>query len=65
MNYNNFNKETIKIKVKKLVSKSKKNNIIKSHIQAFEDIPVKYEEHKGNINSYLENYSCFLINIKN
>ena len=55
MNYNNFNKETINSKVKKLVSKSKKNNIIKSHIQAFEDIPAKYEEHKGNINSYLEN----------
>lgn len=54
MNYNNFNKETINSKVKKLVSKSKKNNIIKSHVQAFEDTPVKYEEHKGELKAYLK-----------
>lgn len=56
MNYNNYNKETINPKVKKLVSKSKKNNIIKSHIQAFEDTPVKYEEHKGELKAYLKKY---------
>lgn len=54
MNYNNYNKETINLKVKKLVSKSKKNNIIKSHVQAFEDTPVKYEEHKGELKAYLK-----------
>ncbi len=54
MNYNNLNKETIKTKVKKLISKSKKNYIIKSHVQAFEDTPVEYEEHKGELKSYLK-----------
>ncbi len=54
MDYNNFNKKIIKTKVKQLVSKSKKNNIIKSHVKAFEDTPVEYEEHKGELKAYLK-----------
>lgn len=36
-------------KVKKIVSKAKKNNLIVSHVKAFETNPVSKEYHKGKM----------------
>ena len=39
-------------KAKELVTKSKEKNLIKSYTVAFEDFPVKEENHKGNREVY-------------
>ena len=44
-----FKSKEQKKRVSTLLSKSKEMNLIKDHIQAFEDVPVKFEEHKGRI----------------
>lgn len=35
-------------KFKSLIKVAKKQGLIKSHVQAFQDVPVKEEKHKGN-----------------
>lgn len=39
-------------KIRKLIKKSKKLNLIKTSDEAFKDFPVEKEIHKGNINAY-------------
>lgn len=39
-------------KVKELLAKAKNKDLIKSHKLAFDETPVKQEEHKGNINAF-------------
>lgn len=39
-------------KVKKLLAKAKRKDLIKSHELAFEETPVKQEEHKGKITAF-------------
>ena len=46
------NNKNLKLKVKNLIKKSKKMNLIKPHTLAFEDTKVKYEEHKGKLSAY-------------
>ena len=42
----------LKKKVKELLAKAKKKDLIKSHVLAFKDTPVEKESHKGNIKAY-------------
>ncbi len=49
---NDFRSEGLKEKVSLLLAKSKKMKIIKSHVQAFEDVPIEKEQHKGNVKGY-------------
>lgn len=42
----------LKKKVKELLAKAKKKDLIKSHVLAFKDTPVEKEAHKGNIKAY-------------
>ena len=35
-------------KFKELIKKAKKQGLVKSHVDAFQDVPVKNEKHKGN-----------------
>ncbi|MDE5539435.1 MAG: hypothetical protein K2J20_02990 [Bacilli bacterium] len=43
---------TLQKRVKKLIKKSKENNLIKPHKDAYDDFSVKEEEHKGNKASF-------------
>lgn len=45
------NKALIK-KVKKMVAKAKKKNLIQPHVLAFDNTPVNLEEHKGKLEAY-------------
>lgn len=49
MNKNNFNFENLEVKkiTKEIVEKAKKNNLVKPVSQAFKDISVSTEIHKG------------------
>ncbi len=47
-----FRNTKLKLKVKELIKKSKKLNLIKPHTAAFEDTPTKYEQHKGKLVEY-------------
>lgn len=40
--------------IKSSVKHAKENNLIFSHIKAFDDYSVKKEKHKGNIGYYLK-----------
>ena len=46
-----FNSFELRTKVKELIETAKKNNLIKPLEEAFKDMPVKDEIHKGNINN--------------
>lgn len=47
-----FEDKILKKRVKTLVAKSQKNDLIKSHIASFAETPVTQENHHGKINSY-------------
>ena len=47
-----FRNTELKTKVKDLIKKSKDNNLIKSHVFAYKDTPVKSENHRGNLAMY-------------
>ncbi len=49
---NDIRDNKLKLKVKDLIKKSKKLNLIKPHTAAFEDTPTKYEQHKGKLVEY-------------
>lgn len=40
--------EELNLQFKKLVNKAKEKKLIKSHVEAFHDVPVNQEKHKGN-----------------
>lgn len=42
----------LKKKVKELLAKAKKKDLIKSHLLAFENTPVEEEEHKGQLKAF-------------
>ena len=45
---NNFNDNTLKDRVKKILKEAKNNNLIKPHTLAFDKYPTQEEIHKGN-----------------
>lgn len=47
-NSNNFDNNSLKDRVKKILKDAKKNNLIKPHTLAFEKYPTQEESHKGN-----------------
>lgn len=47
-----FNDSDLKKKIKEILAKSKKLDLIKPLSSAFENTPVEKEEHKGNIKAY-------------
>ena len=53
-NIKEFDNLKIKTKVRQLIVKSKNLNLIQPLSSAFDNNPVKEEEHKGNLKSYLE-----------
>lgn len=42
----------LKKKVKEMLAKAKEKDLIKSHVLAFNDTPVKQEEHNGKISAF-------------
>jgi len=46
-----FNSFELRTKVKELIETAKKNNLIKPLEEAFNDMPVKNEVHKVNVNN--------------
>ena len=40
--------EQLNSKFKELIKKSKEKKLIKSHVVAFQEVPVKEEKHQGN-----------------
>ena len=44
-----FRSTELKTKMKDLIKKSKQNDLIKSHVFAYKDTPVKEENHRGNL----------------
>ena len=48
----NVDNKILKTRIKDIISKSKKLNLIKPLSSAFENNPVKKEAHKGNIKAY-------------
>lgn len=44
-----FRNTELKIKVKDLIKRSEQNNLIKPHVFAYKDTPVKKEDHRGNL----------------
>lgn len=51
---NKFNEKKLKEKVKRMLLEAKKKKLIKSHVLAFENTPVKKEEHKGQLKAYMK-----------
>lgn len=47
-----FNNIKLKRKIKKLIKKAERLNLIKTSDDAFKEFPVENEIHKGNINAY-------------
>lgn len=50
----NFKTATILTKAKNLIEKTKEKGLIKPCKEAFKDIPVESEEHKGEKYSFIE-----------
>lgn len=48
----NLKNQTLQMKVKKLIKKSKEKKLIKPHTEAFKELPVKKEEHSGKKTSF-------------
>lgn len=44
--------QTLQMKVKELIKKSKEKKLIKPHTEAFKEFPVESEEHRGNKTSF-------------
>ena len=47
-----FENQSLKKRVKTLIAKSQKNDLIKSHVASFAETPVTQENHRGKISSY-------------
>lgn len=48
----NLKNRTLQMKVKELIRKSKEKGLIKPCTEAFKDVPVESEEHKGKRASF-------------
>ena len=47
-----FKNQSLKLKVKEMIKKSKEMNLIKNHTEAFDTIPTELEQHKGKLLAY-------------